>query len=623
MKNQYFGDINDYKKYGLLRCLSESTNLTVAVAWMLTPDDSSTDGKFIRYLNEPKKWRHNDPELFDRLNSVFNKDKKRHVGLAKKFNFIPAAKYFDKLVPDDATQRSSWFKKLLTFTEQSDLVFLDPDNGLEVKSRPYGKSKSSKYLYWEELEALWGMGKSLLVYQHFAREKRPAFIQRMLSVLHKRTPSSLVCAFSTANVVFLLALQPEHQKYYKAIRQSVNQRWGKEIKHSELDMYSIEVPKITTDRDDAKTPEGLSDELITRFRDKVNEHGFVYFYYNNKDGKNYWNPICSCMDWISVAIRSIINAEPLSKNIDVRSMQLYSLISSIDLVSEAIVSLHSILNNTKGRISPFKGDCSIFGRREELDDDNYFKHIRACFGAHPVNIHLNSCKKRFFASWPHEPSMDDADLKVLLYSNEVGQPDSSLLLKKRELMKYLEKRYYFLDELIKHIELQKKAFANKLSKQPIPTAEDPLSQLEILERESFHRLNNDYLNQQIRELKYVFSASLPGTKHREIESSFKQDLQSLISEVFDVLQGCQFDFELSHDSLLDMNCLYRLFSYEMPKLSSCLYSNQPDPLIYYYFKRLNEADKWDFNLSEFDEPALTILKLHLLNRAIEYYDFKA
>jgi hypothetical protein len=44
MKNQYFGDINDYRKYGLLRMLQSSGGGRLLVAWMLTPDDGSRDG---------------------------------------------------------------------------------------------------------------------------------------------------------------------------------------------------------------------------------------------------------------------------------------------------------------------------------------------------------------------------------------------------------------------------------------------------------------------------------------------------------------------------------------------------------------------------------------------------
>jgi hypothetical protein len=50
MKNQYFGDINDYRKYGLLRAWQAAGNGTLLVAWMLTPDDGSRDGGSRSYL---------------------------------------------------------------------------------------------------------------------------------------------------------------------------------------------------------------------------------------------------------------------------------------------------------------------------------------------------------------------------------------------------------------------------------------------------------------------------------------------------------------------------------------------------------------------------------------------
>ncbi|HEX8408058.1 MAG TPA: hypothetical protein VF883_04300 [Thermoanaerobaculia bacterium] len=43
MKNQYFGDVNDYVKYGMLRAFAQE--VSVAVVWMMTPDDGSTDGR--------------------------------------------------------------------------------------------------------------------------------------------------------------------------------------------------------------------------------------------------------------------------------------------------------------------------------------------------------------------------------------------------------------------------------------------------------------------------------------------------------------------------------------------------------------------------------------------------
>ena len=77
MKNQYYGDINDYKKYGLLRLLCPDVPITLC--WMLTPDDPGPDGGKIAYLSEPARWRHCDPELFDHLEDQVVKQSHRHV----------------------------------------------------------------------------------------------------------------------------------------------------------------------------------------------------------------------------------------------------------------------------------------------------------------------------------------------------------------------------------------------------------------------------------------------------------------------------------------------------------------------------------------------------------------
>ena len=37
MKHQYVGDINDYRKYALLRALSAGGANRIGVCWMLTP----------------------------------------------------------------------------------------------------------------------------------------------------------------------------------------------------------------------------------------------------------------------------------------------------------------------------------------------------------------------------------------------------------------------------------------------------------------------------------------------------------------------------------------------------------------------------------------------------------
>lgn len=231
MKDQYFGDINDYRKYGLLRSIIRVSKFNLLIAWMLTPDEKGTgDGKFISYL-KPKhqdKWLRFDQDLYNFLAN----NKKREVKLMENSGLLINATYYSRHITDKASERETWFTDLISQVKNRDLVFLDPDNGLEVKSKPYGCKNSSKYLYWREVDALWSSGKSLLIYQHFPREKKADFIRRMRQTLSEHTQGSSVEAFSTPHVVFLMALQPKHDKFHKNILNEVQNKWEDQIWHN-------------------------------------------------------------------------------------------------------------------------------------------------------------------------------------------------------------------------------------------------------------------------------------------------------------------------------------------------------------------------------------------------------
>ena len=234
MKNQYFGDINDYRKYGLLRSIIKASKLRLLVAWMLTPDDKSTDGNFITYLDKVEQWEKYDPELFYKLHDILKNQRQRKVSLIENTEILPAAQFYSELVPDPQSERKTWFDSLLEYAERSELVFLDPDNGIEIKSKPYGRKNSSKYVYCQEIKTLWESGKSILIYQHFIREERRGFIERMLEKIQVLTPGSLVEAFATSHVVFLMALQPGHMHHHEKIVSSVQKRWKNQIHHWDL-----------------------------------------------------------------------------------------------------------------------------------------------------------------------------------------------------------------------------------------------------------------------------------------------------------------------------------------------------------------------------------------------------
>ena len=112
MKDQYFGDINDYRKYGLLRAISGAGDLNLMIAWMLTSDDGGMDGKFTSYLEYPDKWGHHDLELFQTIKKLLAGGRKRQVSLIEKTNLFEKVDYFSVLVPDAASDRSAWFNLL-------------------------------------------------------------------------------------------------------------------------------------------------------------------------------------------------------------------------------------------------------------------------------------------------------------------------------------------------------------------------------------------------------------------------------------------------------------------------------------------------------------------------------
>jgi len=232
MKNQYFGDINDYRKYGLLRVLQASDNKSrILVAWMLTPDDGGPDGCMRSYLKNPGTWVNYDHELFDGLNRLLGSAPQPAVSLLECSQLLPRALYHSELVPDDRQGREAWRASLLQVASGVDLVFLDPDNGIEVPSKPIGRKGSSKYVAWAEIEGLWNSnsGSSILIYQHFRREPRGQFAKRIASELQKRTGAVYTEAIRTSHVLFLLVAQEWHERWLREAMSLLMKRWNGQI----------------------------------------------------------------------------------------------------------------------------------------------------------------------------------------------------------------------------------------------------------------------------------------------------------------------------------------------------------------------------------------------------------
>jgi len=229
MKNQYFGDVNDYKKYGLLRILGRRSDLSLGVCWLLTGDDERKDGQRRSYLKKLDRHRDFDPDLYDKLLRLPESGIAPSVLLAQEWALLPKASYFEKELDDGAKARDAYFEAAWTALQTCQLLFFDPDNGLEVPSTKRGTRGSAKYLYWQELREAYSNGHSVLVYQHFPHVQHESFVRVRTSRIAKELQGAYVMGLETAHVSFFLAAQPAHVAILRCAAEEVEAAWPGQI----------------------------------------------------------------------------------------------------------------------------------------------------------------------------------------------------------------------------------------------------------------------------------------------------------------------------------------------------------------------------------------------------------
>jgi hypothetical protein len=118
-------------------------------------------------------------------------------------------------VSERLARREAWFAGALKAVVGCDLVFLDPDNGLETRSTTRtGTTRGPKYVFYDEAKRLWDEGHSLVSYQHVNRDgsadEQVLRRQRDLQVkLGAPTVSALLFRRGTCRAFFILP-KPEH-----------------------------------------------------------------------------------------------------------------------------------------------------------------------------------------------------------------------------------------------------------------------------------------------------------------------------------------------------------------------------------------------------------------------------
>jgi hypothetical protein len=207
VKDQYTGDVNDYLKYALLRALAGAHPGTLRICWMLTAPDGRADGGRLTYLDDPEAFGELDPEVFGALGAIV-RGGKRAVTAVQDAAVLGSASFHAGLLSDEPERRERYFAGIWPALGADDLVFFDPDNGLQVTSVARGRRNSCKYLYWEELEQALAERRSVCVYQHFPRVQRAPYIETRLRALRERFPEHCSFAVSSSWVAHLVCARP-------------------------------------------------------------------------------------------------------------------------------------------------------------------------------------------------------------------------------------------------------------------------------------------------------------------------------------------------------------------------------------------------------------------------------
>ena len=244
MQNRYTGDVGDFGKYGILKMVSSGPSLRLGINWYLTDDEShNKDGKHIGYLDDTKRkntleFRACDPTLYKQLQDVVING--RTIRSIQDSHILPEGTvFYDQVLSYNAEvdtaarkkERERWYRAGFKQLETCEIVFFDPDNGLEVESVGKYSDKGPKYVWHDEVIDYYQRGQSLIIYNHRSREPQEKYLKRFdrIRAITPEPNNVVVLRYSrgtTRDYVFLM--QSSHRgQMMKNIEALMNSPWNR------------------------------------------------------------------------------------------------------------------------------------------------------------------------------------------------------------------------------------------------------------------------------------------------------------------------------------------------------------------------------------------------------------
>jgi len=311
----------------------------------------------------------------------------------------------------------------------------------------------------------------------------------------------------------------------------------------------------------------IDPELSRKFRSKVHDHNeFVRLHFVDLNGKDVWSKICSCMDWLDVAVQGL-ELPDQHQNMNVTSLSFTHFIVTIDIIFESIKNLWVSFEQATNIQYPYENDCSIFNANEfgrNFSDEEYFKKIRAWFGLHAVNGNKEDIEGypkniRFFTSWSSASFFNENVFSLQLYSNNScaeEQYGGTKEIEVNKVIEFIERRYNTLYELMNIIDELYDKEKQRLQQTPVLLNKNStyLEQMEQLYRESKERrLTSEHYEFEIERYISFLKCDLDkfNDKSREFVSEYLNELKGIIPAYKRIIQNVEW-IELSVFNLLSL-----------------------------------------------------------------------
>ena len=173
--------------------------------------------------------------LWTELNHIVSSGE-RAVSALQKDSILKATFYSEPLDftgegrPGRVEKRKTWHNAALNLLRGTDVVFVDPDNGILVPSAE-GTRRENKFVRTEELEAYYRDGSSVIYYQHKARRPDAFYSEQHAYILRKinlNESNGLALKFRTASQrYYFFIMQPRHRETINdAVRRMLASEWG-------------------------------------------------------------------------------------------------------------------------------------------------------------------------------------------------------------------------------------------------------------------------------------------------------------------------------------------------------------------------------------------------------------